>query len=485
MSRHASPSLSTNEPAPSLLQTLVLTAAAGGMGWGIRGQYGHESGAMIAGVLVALVIGLLYCQHRTSLYTARVVALTAIGISFGGAMTYGQTVGLTHDPLLVGSWEAIRWGMLGLAIKGGLWIGFGAVLMGVALGGPRYRVLEIVLLFMGLSVLYLAGLYLLNEPFDIESRRLPRFYFSGDWYWQPDATDLKPRRECWGGLLLAWLTLWSYVAFWKGDRLARNLGLFGLLFGAIGFPAGQCAQAFHSWNLEAIRSGWFATIDPYMNWWNVMEIIFGVVLGAGIGLGVWLNRRLIPESAPDIIEIIAVPELILLALHAAAFAAWNFVSFAPLDRLADQSLLMGILPLALAMGGRYAPYLIALPLVAMPICGKTLREMSYETSQIEAQLGWLLFIVLPLAVMLGAAFWLARRPEGSALAFARPALLLTSWLYYMLNFAFFRFPWPWESPTSRTPSAIVFTLCLALLTWASLRAAPHAPEIDAAPEGRP
>ena len=39
------------DDSPSLWLTLVLTAAAGGMGWGIRGQYGHETGAMIAGVL--------------------------------------------------------------------------------------------------------------------------------------------------------------------------------------------------------------------------------------------------------------------------------------------------------------------------------------------------------------------------------------------------------------------------------------------------
>ena len=34
---------------------MLFTALAGGMGWGIRGQYGHETGAMLAGLLVALV----------------------------------------------------------------------------------------------------------------------------------------------------------------------------------------------------------------------------------------------------------------------------------------------------------------------------------------------------------------------------------------------------------------------------------------------
>ena len=35
---------------------MLFTALAGGMGWGIRGQYGHETGAMLAGLLVALVL---------------------------------------------------------------------------------------------------------------------------------------------------------------------------------------------------------------------------------------------------------------------------------------------------------------------------------------------------------------------------------------------------------------------------------------------
>ena len=66
------------------------------MGWGIRGQYGHETGAMIAGVLVGFTLVLLFLPCATSLKAARAVALLAVGISFGGSMTYGQTVGLTH-----------------------------------------------------------------------------------------------------------------------------------------------------------------------------------------------------------------------------------------------------------------------------------------------------------------------------------------------------------------------------------------------------
>ncbi|MEX2172155.1 MAG: hypothetical protein WD851_22735 [Pirellulales bacterium] len=453
---------------PSLWLTLLLTAAAGGMGWGIRGQYGHETGAMIAGLLVALVIGLLFCRRQSSLFAARLAALTAVGISFGGSMTYGQTVGLTHDPQFNGNWDALRWGMLGLFIIGSIWVGFAGVLMGMSLGGKRYRPLEILLLFIFLIGLYFLGVYLLNEPFDPAARQLPRIYFSGDWYWQPENAELRPRREVWGGLLLALTGLWLYVSVWKRDKVAGNIGLIAALFGGIGFPLGQSVQAYHSWNVASFREGWFASIEPYMNWWNTMETIFGAVLGLGLGLGVWLHRKQLPQTFVDEVEIEPVAEGVLLAGHVAVIAAWNFISFGLLDHVADQSLTMGLLPLALIVGGRYSPYLIALPVVALPICGKTLREMSYNTQEITPLYGWIFLFALPMSAMMIAAMVLAWRGRygDSGQAFARWSLLLASWTYYLLNFAFFRFPWQWDKPTSRTPSTIVFAVCLLLLTLA-------------------
>ena len=58
----------------------LLTAMAGGMGWGIRGQYGHETGAMVAGVLMGFTLVLFFWPQATSLSAARVVALTVLGI---------------------------------------------------------------------------------------------------------------------------------------------------------------------------------------------------------------------------------------------------------------------------------------------------------------------------------------------------------------------------------------------------------------------
>src|SRR6185295_5561988 len=93
-------------PVTPFWQPVLLGALAGGMGWGIRGQYGHETGAMIAGLLVSLVLVFLLCPQAALLPAARAVAFGTIAIGIGGSMTYGQTVGLTQNAAVIGNWEA-------------------------------------------------------------------------------------------------------------------------------------------------------------------------------------------------------------------------------------------------------------------------------------------------------------------------------------------------------------------------------------------
>ncbi len=462
-------------PAPnSLAATMLFGALAGGMGWGIRGQYGHETGAMIAGVLVCLTLTLLVCPGAPAPAVLRAVAWGTVAIGFGGSMTYGQTVGLTHDRELVGNWGALGWGMLGLAIKGGLWIGFAGLFLGMGLGGVRYRARDVALAMAGALVLCAAGIWLLNEPYEPAKRILPKIYFSDDWRWEPAAT-LKPRREVWGGFLFALAGLTGYAG-WRRDGLAVRLAGWGVLGGALGFPLGQCLQAGHAWNLDYFRTGWWANVDPLINWWNFMETTFGATMGAALGAGLWLNRariRLAEAPAPDLPPTL---EGALLAVHVTLLALVEFSSVQFADALYDFGLLLGFLPVVLIAGGRWAPILFLLPITALPICGKTLQNLAYEQPLISPAWGWAWFVVLPLAVTVAAAVKLQRRVETAGseagAAVLRPALLLAGWLYFGLNYAFFQFPWPWGPWTARTPNALVYTVCLAGLTWLALRKSP-------------
>jgi len=181
-------------------QAITFAALAGGLGWGIRGQYGHETGAMIAGLLVSLVITRLFCAGAEAASVARAVAWGTVAIGFGGSMTYGQTVGLTHDLPLVGNWAALRWGLLGLGIKGGLWVGFAGAFLGMGLGGGAYPVGRLALLWLGVLGCCALGIWWFNEPFDPANHVLPRIYFSDDWYWEPGGAlslGAKSGADCW------------------------------------------------------------------------------------------------------------------------------------------------------------------------------------------------------------------------------------------------------------------------------------------------
>jgi len=455
---------------PPWWHSVVLGGMAGGLGWGIRGQYGHETGAMIAGLLVSLVLVLRFCPTANAGWAARAVAWGTVAIGIGGSMTYGQTVGLTHDEPLIGNWAALNWGMLGLAIKGGAWIGFAGLFLGMGLGGTRYALGELLLLMLGLVGLFVAGVWLLNNPFDPEHRALPLVYFSDHWRWEPDS-DLRPRREVWGGLWCALLGAIVYAAWRRRDRLAWRLALWGILAGAIGFPLGQCVQAFHAWNPDLFKSGWAAQLAPHMNWWNWMETVFGATFGAVLGLGAWMHRREIrPENAVAKPSLHLGKEVGLAVLHVTLLTAASFSDRPVAELYQEFGLVLVTLPIVAIAGGRLWAWLVIFPITLIPIAGKTLHRLVLEESAIATTPGWLSLLIVPVAVATLAALWAYRRSEAGrpAAAVLPQALLLTTWTYFGLNFAFCDFPWPWAPWTARTPNSLVFALCAFGLTAGAL-----------------
>lgn len=469
---------------------VILGACAGGTGWGIRGQYGHETGAMIAGLLISLTLTFLLCPTARSTHVVRAVAWGALAMGFGGSMTYGQTVGLTHDQELVGHGQALVWGLFGLAIKGGIWIGFAGAFLGMGLSGRRYGVGEVFMLMLALLGLSVLGIQWLNEPFDPSNKELPRLYFSDHWHWEPNA-ELKPRREVWGGLLLALLGFLSWCGGFRRDRLALRLGAWGMMGGALGFPAGQCLQAFHAWNPELFQTGWFSRMDPFMNWWNWMETTFGAIMGAALGLGLWRNRKRIgvfqQGSGPGSeVGEGALPgtghhrflssswEWLLLLVHLGLLIGVEFFSIPAVDWLYDFGLMLGFIPVVAVAAGRWWPSLVLLPVTLLPIAGKTVRELVYKQEAIDSWIGWIAYFILPVSLSVAGTFWLRRCifwnvSYGKCI---RPVWLFAIWIYFFLNFAFFRYPWPWEEWTRRTPNALcffLFALCLTLAATCRLR----------------
>ncbi len=454
----------TNDCGTPWWQPVLYASLAGGMAWGIRGQYGHETGAMIAGLLVSLTLVLLLCPRASSISLARAVAWGTLAMGIGGSMTYGQTVGLTHDSPLHGDWAALGWGMLGLAIKGGIWIGFAGAFLGMGLSEVRYRAKEILLLMLLLIGVYFLGVYLINSPMDVANKVLPTIYFSDDWYWEPEGS-FTPRNECWGGLLFALTTLIVYTGWVRKDRLARNLAMWGVLGGALGFPIGQSIQAFSAWNREMLSQTFVAKLQ--LNWWNVMETVYGLVMGAVLGLGAWQNRRLMNPPADEEESNFPLPlELLLLALHIPMLLAVDLLAVPAVDFFYDLGLIMVVIPIVASVGGRWWPYLQPLPIVILPIAAKTLQAVGYNETGEPVAIRWLGYGLLPILLALALAIWAGQnsRRRGEGISFLRTSLLLTGWVFFWLNYGFFEYPWPWLPWGGRTANGLFFAVCACGLT---------------------
>ncbi|MCP4643913.1 MAG: hypothetical protein GY851_25950 [bacterium] len=478
-------------------QPVVFAAMAGGMGWGIRGQYGHETGAMIAGVLVSLTLAFLMCPGKSPLQLVRAVALATIAMGFGGSMSYGQTVGLTHDGPLVGHCGAFAWGMLGLGIKGGIWIGFAGFFLGLGLGGKRYRPLEMLKLVLAMLLAVAVGWSILNRPHNPENMLLPLLYFSDHWYWEPEILGkVRHRPEVWGGLLFALVTAVGYASRVKKDTLARNMALWGFLGGALGFPFGQCFQASNAWFPGIFREGlterlahwnavetffgtfmgkvtgvglWFNDgFVAHFTHWNSMETVFGAVMGGVLGLGLWLNRKKI-DVTPDADDR-PMPywgEGVLLAMHLFLLIAMSFVGGYWPDAIYDFGMMMGLIPLVACIRGRFWPYLQVLPITLLPIAGKTLQACGLgEQTHTEPGVAWPVYFIVPMAAATAFAIWAGLKTalgDGHR-TFVRDALLFTAWMYFWLNQAFFSFPWPYIGGGGRVDDGLIFTVCALGLT---------------------
>ena len=90
--------MSEKAPVPGLRATSIfLVALSLSIGWGIRGNFGHEYGAMIAGTLAAIAVCLLSGREDWRRRVHYFAMFGALGWAFGGSMSYGQVIAYTHS----------------------------------------------------------------------------------------------------------------------------------------------------------------------------------------------------------------------------------------------------------------------------------------------------------------------------------------------------------------------------------------------------
>ncbi len=114
---------------PDKIGRSLFVALAVGLGWGIRGDFGHLVGAMYPGAALALGLAYVSGQRSLFLWMPILAALSAMGIGSGGTMSYALLHGYAQSDTLVN----YAYGFVTLFLQGSARGTFGGALIGLVL----------------------------------------------------------------------------------------------------------------------------------------------------------------------------------------------------------------------------------------------------------------------------------------------------------------------------------------------------------------
>jgi hypothetical protein len=147
--------------------SILIVALALSIGWGIRGNYGHELGAMLPGALAAIAACVLSGREDWRGRVAYFALFGALGWGFGGSISYMQVIGYTHTNHFEPGHEfdffhdSTLYGFLGLFAIGFLWAAVGGGATALPAWLDRQRLADLVLSFVPLFALWVV-IYLME-----------------------------------------------------------------------------------------------------------------------------------------------------------------------------------------------------------------------------------------------------------------------------------------------------------------------------------
>lgn len=301
-------------------QIKLLTGLSVSICWGVRGQFGHEYGAALAGAIGGMTIALLSGREDWRARIHYFAFLGAVGFGFGGAMSYMKTIAYTHSSDSLTS----LYGFACVFLLGLIWAAPAGAGIAVAAYFSRE---ELTKFFVPISAVFLS--WYAHDAVRGWTRGWPRYnYFLGGQEGVINLTILVVlavcliKRRYWG--LGSKLMLYMAAGWWAGNILLIRIlhfdmnpprgdtwaGYLGLVFGivafcwrnkqggiafatvATGFLGGIGFALGTAVKLLVMSSG-FNT-----NWHSVMEQSQGFFLGIAlaISLGLLIGR------APQIVD---------------------------------------------------------------------------------------------------------------------------------------------------------------------------------------
>ena len=280
---------------------LLFVAVVLGLGWAMRGHFGHEWGASWAGAMGALAVLVVSKRKDWTLRAPALAALGAIGWGAGGMMSYGIVIGYCRSISFVNS----LYGYIMLAVIGALYGFIGGGLFGLGLESseehkPKWPAL-IVEMFVGGFLVW--GLLI----------------FQMEWLMTP------PRSELWAGCLGAALAL-GWFLYRNNFKRAIRVASYSALGAGFGFAFGNFIQTVGS------------SSDIQYNWWNVMEFTLGFFGGLGMIYAVLTRewpQSVKPSRTGNWIALIFLFAFIPVSNYFNGFSTESFVGLAEKLNIAD------------------------------------------------------------------------------------------------------------------------------------------------------
>jgi len=236
---------------------LFFVALILGLGWAIRGHFGHEWGASWAGGMAALAVLTVAKRKDWSLRMPVLTALGAIGWAVGGMMSYGLLVGYCRG----NEFGNVLYGYTMLLVVGGLYGFIGGGLFGLGLESTEEKKPKWASLFTEM----VAGAWIVWGF----------LIYQLEWLMTP------PRSELWAACLGAGAALAWHLRR-EGYLRALRVAVYAMIGAGFGFAFGNFIQTM----------GTISGIS--YNWWNVMEFTLGFC--GGLGLVYAVVTRDWPES---------------------------------------------------------------------------------------------------------------------------------------------------------------------------------------------
>ena len=225
----------------------AFVALAVGLGWGIRGDFGHLVGAMYPGACLALGLAYVSRQRSLFLWMPILAAVSAIGIGSGGSMSYG----ILHGYAQADTFINYSYGFFTLFLQGAAWGTFGGAMIGLLLEREPLKTGQ----WLGLVGSILAGGWITS-------------LIVVTWL----GFDINPPRNnssiTFFGAALAQLVWLACNRKWLGFR--------GGLLGYLGFGLGMSGGRLLGNIANVLQT---SGLDFTINHWNVMEISCGLIGG--------------------------------------------------------------------------------------------------------------------------------------------------------------------------------------------------------------